>query len=69
MHVEPLAVKVVQVDGKPYLCTVYPPAEPRPGDDVWGQRLRNHPHHRYTGDDDSASTTLNYAITKQDQEN
>lgn len=62
-------VKVVKVEGKEYLCTVYPMVEPLPRDDVWGQRLRSYATHRYTGADENMPTNLTYARTKQDQDN
>lgn len=62
-------VKVVHVEGKPHFCTVLPMVPPRPQDDVWGQQVRSYAPHRVCGPDENTTTNLNYAITKQDQDN
>lgn len=63
-----LNVKVVKVEGRPYLCTVYPMVAPRPEDDIWGQQLRSRTPHRYSPVEEESLLT-GAARTKLDQEN
>lgn len=66
---EGVKVKILYVDGKPHMCTVYPPVTPKEEDYSlgWRPHVRSYHHGSLTQPFDPGGIT-EYILSKQDKE-